>query len=306
MTARRTSLLVCLFAVATQAWEKEEHAYQMHLDAMRVDWSKTEEEAVVTFPDVTHFHKFVLDHFASAALVLFYAPWSSHSKRFLPVWDEAAKKAKELSLDGIVQLAKVDASKNKDVVDDSLVRNIVSYPTIKLIRQGGVHELEKHGKELRTVDAILEEVRRQGSYREPEFLFNASHATHFVKTEPCAIIGFFKSDVVLKPEFKVFQEAAFELAGRCAFAWTATDFEEWSKKKGKMVPKAFVKNEVASALDFPVAEMPGLALFHPGWLRKRRAHFALTTGEPIFGPELDAPGLEQLEKIVEWFHANGV
>lgn len=235
------------------------------------------------------------DHYKSASLVLFYAPWSSHSKKLLPVWEEAAAQAKELYLD--VQLAKVDASKSKDVMQD-VGAQVVSYPTIKLIRDGSLHDVEKHGRDLRTPEKIVEEVRRQAAYKRPEQLITAQDAKDFVKNEKCAIIGFLVMPIAIKPEFKTFNEAAFELAGRCSFAFTAVDFDEYDKKAKRMRKKSYVDNKIGAALDFPVAEYPGLALITRGYVRQRKVHFALHSDESE-----DKQG-EQLDQIVEWFHAN--
>ena len=227
--------------------------------------------------------------FEHAGIVLFYANWSAHSKALLPIWDEAARHINETHHGGHhpVHLLKVDAGARKDIMDDMLLGQVISYPAIKLFREGGVHELEKHGRELRTVEAIVEEVRRQGHYKRPEFLQDSQAALKFVKEEDCAIISLFKGDVVGKAALKIFEEAAFELAGRCSFAWTAG------------------KPAIAAMLDYK-GGYPGLLLKSKGYLRTRTATYRLRDDLPdVHGSQLlNEDGSKELEAVVEWFHAN--
>jgi len=65
-------------------------------------------------------------------LVKFYAPWCGHCKRLAPTWDELATKSKDK-----FNVAKVDCTVEKDLCTQYGIRG---YPTVKLFRDGAVHD----------------------------------------------------------------------------------------------------------------------------------------------------------------------
>merc|ERR1719422_2709485 len=84
--------------------------------------------------------------------VKFYAPWCGHCKTLEPVWDDLAGR-----LSGVAQVAKVDATKAKQLTDEW---DVEGYPTLKLIAQGKVYTYS--GK--RTADDL--EAWARGGWRE--------------------------------------------------------------------------------------------------------------------------------------------
>ncbi|VDD83868.1 unnamed protein product [Mesocestoides corti] len=70
-------------------------------------------------------------------LILFYAPWCPFSKKFAPIFDEAAK-----TLPGIhpqLHLVKIDASTH---IKNLMGYRISSYPTVMYLTNGQEHEYE--------------------------------------------------------------------------------------------------------------------------------------------------------------------
>ncbi|KAH3754869.1 hypothetical protein DPMN_189552 [Dreissena polymorpha] len=102
-----------------------------------------------TFNNVVSTHELVF--------VNFYADWCRFSQILAPVFDEAAKKVKELFPDqGKVAFGKVDCDRETSI---STQYHISKYPTLKLFRNGQAVKKEYRGQ--RSVEALTEFVRKQ-------------------------------------------------------------------------------------------------------------------------------------------------
>ena len=83
-------------------------------------------------------------------LVLFYAPWCGHCKKFHPEFSKAATTLKNENL----YLAKVDSTENKELASKY---KIASYPTVKLFSNGKAIPYEAG----RTEKNVVEWMRRK-------------------------------------------------------------------------------------------------------------------------------------------------
>eukprot|EP00929_Paragymnodinium_shiwhaense_P114054 TRINITY_DN82375_c0_g1_i1.p1 TRINITY_DN82375_c0_g1~~TRINITY_DN82375_c0_g1_i1.p1 ORF type:complete len:512 (+),score=127.56 TRINITY_DN82375_c0_g1_i1:89-1624(+) len=72
---------------------------------------------------------------AGAVFVKFYAPWCGHCKKLAPTWAALATQ-----LEGAVQVAQVDASKEERLAEE---HDVSAYPTLKLFANGVVYDYDR-------------------------------------------------------------------------------------------------------------------------------------------------------------------
>ena len=109
---------------------------------LNCDEDFAKEEDVLILTDST-FDKAITDF--KNILVLFYAPWCGHCKKFHPEFSKAATTLKNENL----HLGKVDATENRKLAEKY---KITSYPTIKLFSNGRAIPYEGGRTEKSVVD----------------------------------------------------------------------------------------------------------------------------------------------------------
>jgi len=226
-----------------------------------------EDDVVVLNP--SNFDSFITEH--PTSLVEFYAPWCGHCKELTPKWAEAAKRAKKLSPP--IPLAKLDADAHSELGSKY---DVSGFPTIKIF-QGGVARPYDGPRE---ASGIIAELGKLGNYKPPTELKDAEAATAIAKTSSCLLVGFFRPPVAASAAYKTFMSSAFELAGKCTVAWSAT--------------AAGAADPVGTALELEKGVTPGLLLLSKGMLSTRRATMKLPRNKAEF----------TIEKITEFVDGN--
>jgi protein disulfide-isomerase-like protein len=85
-------------------------------------------------------------------LLLFYVPWCSHSKEFMPEFEAAALHLAKVNPP--VTLAKVDASKEESILNDY---KVTGFPTVYFLKENGNVAYNGEG----TQEALVEWIRRR-------------------------------------------------------------------------------------------------------------------------------------------------
>ena len=133
------------------------------------------EEDVLILTDTT-FDKATTDF--KNILVLFYAPWCGHCKKFHPEFSKAATTLKNESL----YLAKVDATENKKLAEKY---KITSYPTIKLFSNGRVVPYESGRTEKSVVDWM-----RKKTGKNVKDITNIEECEKFINEKDVSVLYF--------------------------------------------------------------------------------------------------------------------
>ncbi|XP_024982934.1 protein disulfide-isomerase-like [Cynara cardunculus var. scolymus] len=145
-------------------------------------------------------------------VVEFYAPWCGHCKDLAPEYEKAAC---ILSNNGSpVVVAKVDVNdeKNKDV---AIEYDIKSFPTLKLIRDGGKRVQDYKGP--RDAQGIVAYLKKQSGPASAQ-IKSTEDATHLIDGDEIVIVGVFPK--LSGEKFEAFSTLAENLRSNYEFAHT--------------------------------------------------------------------------------------
>ena len=97
----------------------------------------------------------VLKNNSDNKLVLYYAPWCSHCKHFLPKWDDICEEVSEKHPNLDVKLVRVDCEYIQGKEEETLGfnPNVMGYPTLRVYKKHSNNVEEYHGA--REVDDIV-------------------------------------------------------------------------------------------------------------------------------------------------------
>ncbi|KAF7223491.1 protein disulfide-isomerase A2 [Nothobranchius furzeri] len=172
--------------------------------------TEIEEEKDVMVLHINNFDRALSEN--KYLLVEFYAPWCGHCKQLEPVYAEAAEKLKKE--EGVMRLAKVDATEEKELAEEFAVG---SFPTLKLFIDGN-REQPVDFTSKRTVEGIIQWMKRRTGPGAVD-LISGADAVQFIEAHNITLVGFF--DSLDSEEAKLLKELAFDLTDT-EFAVTAT------------------------------------------------------------------------------------
>ena len=198
-------------------------------------------------------------------LVMFYAPWCGHCKKFKPELEKAAAVLRKENL----IVAKVDATAEKKLAEKYQVRG---YPTVKFFKKGQATDYTAGRKEQDVINWVR---KKSGPPTKP--LKTADDVEKFKSdNEVCAI--YFGNDA---EEIKVFEGAALKIED---YPFAVVEDEEVAKKFNAK-PKSVVifKKFDEKRNDLETVKEKELNDFLEKYSQKRVGEFDDKTTERVFG-----------------------
>ncbi|OAF69158.1 hypothetical protein A3Q56_03101 [Intoshia linei] len=159
-------------------------------------------------------------------VVMFYAPWCGHCKKFLPIFDTSSNRLDHDNVD--ILLVKVDATVETELANKFAVN---SYPTFKQFRQG--RHSDFNGPRSST-DEFTDYVKKHAGIASEE-ITEYSHVPAKISIDTTTVIGLFEHDS--SPLYNKYIDASSPIRDQFVFYHTFGEitkklFSDYKLKKG--------------------------------------------------------------------------